>query len=81
MTEIVEKENVPVNVRHSQASTTKICIGCAMTAEDWLSLEKLGPEAIRQINAHGLLAFLGFIILDGELYHESDLIDNKMEET
>lgn len=58
----------------------KICIPCAMTIDDWVALETLPSEAIRAINAHGLLSFLGFTIIEGELFHESDFDDVDMGE-
>lgn len=75
--------NVSVNLcKHIQCNDTekKICIPCAMTVEDWVALETLPAEAIKDINAHGLLAFLGFTVIEGELYHESDFDDVDMKE-
>lgn len=84
MTEIIEnKENIPIkdcknecnHLKHRQKEDSGkfICIPCAMTIEDWQLLETLDEDSIRTINAHGLLAYLGFTVIDGELFHEDDL--------
>ena len=88
MTEIVEnKENIPIKdcsaeCKHLQENDTgkNICIPCAMTIEDWQLLETLDEESVRLINAHGLLTFLGFTIIEGELFHESDFEDVDIKE-
>lgn len=67
---------------HAQCNDVEknICIPCAMTVEDWRSLETLPTEAIRIINAHGLLSFLGFTVIEGELFHESDFMDEPLSD-
>jgi hypothetical protein len=80
MSEIIEnKENIPIKdcsteCKHLQENDTSkgICIPCAMTIEDWQLLETLDEESIRAINAHGLLSFLGFTVIEGELFHVSE---------
>lgn len=52
---------------------------CAMTKEDWEDLESLPEEDINAINANGLLGWLGFAIIDGDLLHISQLAE-EMEE-
>lgn len=87
MTEIVEnKENIPVTkcsaqCKHLRENDTEknICIPCAMTIEDWQLLETLDKESVKAINAHGLLSFLGFTVIEGELFHISDFEDVDME--
>ena len=87
MTEIVEnKENIPIKncsseCKHLQENDTgkSICIPCAMTIADWQLLETLDEETVRAINAHGLLSFLGFTVIEGELFHISDFEDVDME--
>lgn len=84
----MDKENIKpgpnVNIslcKHKECPNVekKICIPCAMTVDDWVALETLPPEAIKAINAHGLLSFLGFAVIEGELFHESDFEDVDME--
>ena len=87
----MNKENIPegpkLNVvlcKHPTVDVTKqLCRECAMTEEDWKALETLPEQALRDINTFGLLSFLGYAVIEGELFHASDLIDSdeeKMEE-
>jgi hypothetical protein len=88
MTEIVaNKENIPIEncsakCKHLQENDTgkNICIPCAMTIEDWQLLETLDEQSVKEINAHGLLAFLGFTVIEGELFHIDDFEDVDMDE-
>lgn len=88
MSEIIEnKENIPIKncsdkCKHLQGNDTdkNICIPCAMTIEDWQLLETLDEESIKAINGIGLLAFLGFTVIEGELFHISDFEDDMQTE-
>ena len=57
----------------------KILQKCAMTKEDWEDLDSLPEEDIKAINANGLLGWLGFAIINGDLLHISQLAE-EMEE-
>jgi hypothetical protein len=71
-----DKENEPP-LKHvtNESSGEVICPACAVTKEDWELLNTLSEDAKRGINAYGIIQYLNYVIMDGELVHISELTD------
>lgn len=75
------KENILSEVHLDCNVGDKICPGCAVTKEDWELLNTLNEENKRGINAYGLIQWLNFCIMDGELVHLSEVLTEDDMET
>lgn len=68
-----DKENEPPHQHVKVDSGEQICPACAVTEQDWELLNTLSEDAKRGINAYGIIQYLNYVIMDGELVHISEL--------